>query len=290
MKALARYIEPSFAQFNLPCSFAFMPGKDRGVNGAIVRIKELVKQGYLHYFEADIKDFFGAVDRPTLWKMFAKQVRYRSLLLLLERCFDLELADLESYQLEYQDIFLGATDGIPQGGVLSPLLANFYLYDFDRTILKNGLELVRYADDFVVMCKSREEAERAHVLCRTALGNLGLEIHGLNEPNSKSKFGYFSKNGLDFLGVRFEGQFIQPQGKVVQRFKQKVELLLKHGSNDNLLKTLQNLANLIKGWGMGYRHMRVTKTYGELDVFIKEQVAQFLKQSGIHLAGRDRGK
>jgi hypothetical protein len=140
------------------------------------------------------------------------------------------------------------------------------------------------------MCKSREEAEHAHVLCRGTLNQLGLEIHALEEPKSKSKIGYFSKDGLDFLGVRFEGQVTYPQGKVVLRFKQKIELLLTHSSSDNLLKTLQRLANLITGWGMGYRHMRVVKTYGELDGFIKDQVAQYLRRSEIHLMGRDRRK
>jgi RNA-directed DNA polymerase len=172
MKALALYIQPSFTKFDLPCSFAFIAGKDRGVKAAILQIKELASQGYVHYFEADIKNFFGAVDRSRLWTMFAKQVRQRSLRPLLEKCFNLELDDLDSYRTEYQDIFIGATEGIPQGGVLSPMLANFYLYEFDKAVTAKGFRLIRYADDFVVMCKTREEAEQAHILCRTMLGNL----------------------------------------------------------------------------------------------------------------------
>jgi RNA-directed DNA polymerase len=290
MKALALHIQPSFTKFDLPCSFAFIAGKDRGVKAAIGQIKELANQGYVHYFEADIKNFFGAVDRSRLWTMFAKQVRQRSLKPLLEKCFNLELDDLESYRTEYQDIFLGAAEGIPQGGVLSPMLANFYLYEFDRAVTAKGFRLVRYADDFVVMCKTREEAGQAHTLCRTMLKNLGLEIHALDEPNSKSKFGNFSKDGLSFLGVRFEGQITYPDSKVVHRFKSKVEAVLKPSSGNSLAKTLQGLANLLKGWGMGYRQMRVAKLYAELDVFVKAEVVKYLQHSGIHLGTRNRGK
>jgi RNA-directed DNA polymerase len=290
MKALALHIRPSFAKFDLPCSFAFIAGKDRGVKAAIGQIKDLVDEGYIHYFEADIKNFFGAVERPRLWKMFSKQVRQRSLLPLLEKCFNMELDDLESYQSEHQDIFLGATIGIPQGGVLSPMLANYYLYEFDKTITANSFRLIRYADDFVVMCKTREEAGRAHTLCRTILRNLGLEIHALDEPQSKSRFGNFSKDGLSFLGVRFEGHVTYPNSKVVKRFQEKITAILRPSSGDSLSKTLQSLANLIKGWGMGYRDMRVTKLYGELDSFIKEEVVKYLRHSGVHLQSRNRGK
>jgi RNA-directed DNA polymerase len=290
MKAIALHIKPSFAKFDLPCSFAFIAGKDRGVKAAVSEIQRLVAEGYVHYFEADIKNFFGAVDRAKLWKLFAKEVKQRSLLPLLEKCFNLELDDLESYQTEYQDIFLGADTGIPQGGVLSPMLANFYLHEFDRRVTQDGLKLVRYADDFVVMCKSREEAERAHLLCRTILGKLGLEIHALDEPATKSKFGYFSKDGLVFLGIRFEGQITYPQSKVVARFKIKVSEVLKSSSGNSLAKTLQSLASLINGWGMGYRHMRVEKIYRELDYFVTSEVALFLQRSGIRLSGKSRAR
>jgi RNA-directed DNA polymerase len=121
MKALALEIQPSFAQFDLPCSYAYISGVDRGVPAVIRRVQELVTLGYVYYFEADIINFFGAVDRNRLWLMFSKKVRHRSLLPLLRQCFDQELDNLQSFQLEYEDLFVGATSGIPQGGVLTPL-------------------------------------------------------------------------------------------------------------------------------------------------------------------------
>jgi len=290
MKALALYIQPYFSKFDLPCSFAYIKGDDRGVPAVIRKVHELVGRGFVHYFEADIVNFFGTVDRSRLWAKFAKQVRHRSLLPTLRQCFEQELDNLEAFQLEYEKLFAGATAGIPQGGVLSPMLANFYLYEFDRAVMAKGFELIRYADDFVVMCETREKAECAHVLCRTLLEELGLRIHALEEPKSKTRFGYFSKDGLNFVGVRFEGTYTTPDPKAIPRFKEKVSVVLKPHSGDSLAKTLQSLKNLITGWGNGYKAMRVQKIYVELDEFIKQQVARYLQASGIKLEGRDRRK
>jgi RNA-directed DNA polymerase len=290
MKALALYIQPSFDKFDLPCSFAYIRGEERGVPAVIRKVHDLVARGFVHYFEADIVNFFGTVDRSRLWTKFAKQVRHRSLLPILRQCFEQELDNLEVFQLEYERLFAGATAGIPQGGVLSPMLANFYLHDFDRAVTARGFELIRYADDFVVMCETREQAERAHVLCGALLEALGLRIHALEEPNSKSRFGYFSKDGLNFVGVRFEGSFTTPDPKVIPRFKEKVSLVLEPHSGDSLAKTLQSLNNLITGWGNGYKAMRVQKTYLELDAYIKQAVTRYLQASGIRLEGRDSRK
>jgi RNA-directed DNA polymerase len=288
MKSIALFIEPVFRRFNLGCSFAFIKG--RGVNPAIKRIHELVAQGNKFYFEADIIDFFGSVDRDVLWKMFSRQVRHKSLLPLLRQCFNLELEDLQSHQTEYQELFFGAGSGIPQGGVLSPMLANFYLYEFDRKMLQHGFNLVRYADDFVVMCESEERARQAHSLSIPTLKTLNLAIHSLDAANSKTRVGNFSKDGLMFLGVRFEGKEIFPASKVVKRFKSKVEEVLKPNSGDSLFKTLQKLTNLINGWGKCYRTMRVVSIYLSLDEFIKRSVESYLESAGIRLIGKKKGK
>lgn len=170
------------------------------------------------------------------------------------------------------------------------MLANFYLHEFDSTVTANGFELIRYADDFVVFCRTRGDAERAHVLCRTLLEDLGLRIHTLGEPKSKTRFGYFTKEGLNFVGVRFEGRVTIPDPKAIPLFKEKVSLILKPHSGDSLMRTLQRLKNLITGWGNGYKMMRVQNTYLELDAYIKEQVCRYLQASGIILERRNRGK
>lgn len=288
MKAIALFIEPAFQRFNLDCSFAFIRG--RGVTPAIKRIHDLVAAGNRFYFEADILDFFGSVDRQVLWMMFSREVRHKSLLPLLRQCFNLELENLQSHQTEFQELFFGAGSGIPQGGVLSPMLANFYLYEFDRRMLQSGFNLVRYADDFVVMCGTEQQARQAHKQSTAILGTLNLKIHALDAPTSKSRIGDFSKHGLMFLGICFEGQAIFPASKVVTRFKSKVEELLKPVSGDSLFKTLQKLTNLINGWGKCYRSMRVFETYMRLDDFIKKAVEDYLSSVGVRLSGRNKRK
>ena len=288
MKSIALFIEPTFRSFNLPCSFAFI--KNRGVKDAISRIHELVEQGNKHYFEADIINFFGAVDRETLWMMFSRKVRHKSLLRLLKQCFDLELQDLNSFTHEFQKLFVGADSGIPQGGVLSPMLANFYLHEFDRRMLDRGFNLVRYADDFVVMCESKERAMQAHDSAKSILETLGLRIHALDDLNSKSRIDHFSKHGLMFLGVMFEGKEVFPASKVVERFRAKVQEVLKPGSGDTLFRTLQKLTNLINGWGKCYRSMKVMDIYLRLDTFIKQSLESYLEGSGIRLIGKKKGR
>ena len=288
MKAIALFIDPIFRDYNLQCSFAFIKG--RGVVSAVKCIRELIAQGNKFYFEADIINFFGEVDRSVLWEMFSKRIRQKSLLPLLWQCFNLELENLHSYENEFQELFLGAGSGIPQGGVLSPMLANFYLYEFDRRMMRSGFNLVRYADDFVVMCESAERARQAHDLSRDTLGTLNLRIHELNVPASKSTIGYFPKDGLTFLGVRFDGQQISPTGKVIKRFKEKVEEVLKPGNGVSLFKTLQRLSNLIHGWGKCYKTMRVLDTYLALDDFIKASVEAYLNVLGVRLVGTNKRK
>jgi RNA-directed DNA polymerase len=288
MKSIALYIEPVFRRFNLECSFAFIKG--RGVKPAIERIHDLVEKDNKFYFETDIINFFGAVDREVLWQMFSKHVRHKSILPLLRKCFNLELEDLSSHETEFQNLFLGSDSGVPQGGVLSPMLANFYLHEFDRRMLQHGFNLVRYADDLVVMCKTRNETMRAYELCRQALNTLGLQIHPLGEPGSKSKIGEFSKDHLIFLGVRFEGKEVMPADKVIKRFEAKVQEVLDSKNGASLFKTLQKLGNLINGWGKCYQSMRVYDIYLRLDSQIKASVEKYLRDLGVELIGKNRRK
>ena len=288
MKALALYIEPTFNKFNLACSYAFI--KNRGVKAATDRIRELLAQGNKYYFESDIINFFGAVDKQFLWRMFSKEIRHRSLLPLLQQSFNLELEDLGSYDTEFQNLFLGVDSGIPQGGVLSPMLANFYLHEFDRRMTRSGLKLIRYADDFVVMCESGAHALEAYKESQTILRTLGLDIHELNIAGSKSRIGYYPKDGLIFLGIRFEGKEIFPSGKAVKRFKSKIADILKPNSGATLFKTLQTLANIITGWGKCYRSMKVENQYLELDEYVKSAVQTYLEKMGVRLVGKNRRK
>jgi hypothetical protein len=119
---------------------------------------------------------------------------------------------------------------------------------------------------------------------------LNLKIHDIDAPDSKSRIGNFSKDGLLFLGVRFEGTEIFPAAKVVKRFKAKIEEVLKPNSGISLFKTLQTLTNLINGWGKCYKDMRVVQMYLTLDEFIKTAVESYLDKLGVRLVGKNKRK
>lgn len=112
MKALALYIAPIFRRLDQECSYAFI--RKRGVNTAIRRIRELVGKEYKYYFEADIINFFGVVDREVLWGKFSRRIRYKSPIPLLRQSCDLELGNLEDFETELQGLFAGANSGIPK--------------------------------------------------------------------------------------------------------------------------------------------------------------------------------
>src|SRR5438045_9364522 len=111
------------------------------------------------------------------------------------------------------------------------------------------------------MCDTEEKARQAHAFSRVALQTLNLHIHALDVAGSKSKIGYFPKDGLLFLGIRFEGQQVFPASKAINRFESKVQENLDAKSGDSLLKTLQRLTNLINGWGKCDRTMPVVYIY-----------------------------
>jgi ribonuclease HI len=146
----------------------------------------------------------------------------------------------------------------------------------------------RISLDFVVMCESVERAAQAHEFARDALKTLNADIHALDAPDSKSRIGTYSKDGLLFLGIRFEGSEIFPASKVVKRFENKVKEVLNPTSGDSLFKTLQKLTNLINGWGKCYRKMRVVEAYLRLDTFITAEVETYLEKQGVRLVGKNK--
>lgn len=203
LKAVQLLIAHRFDKYNLPCSYGYI--KDVSTIDAVNRVKELAASGNVWVLEADMSKFFDTVDQPLLMDRFVKRTGIRSLEGLIRRALQVEVGNLDFFRPNERDMFPRPDSGIPQGGVLSPMLANFYLYPFDREMSKQGFNLVRYADDFVVMCASRERAQAAYALAKTILeGTLRLKLHALEEENSKTRITLYSK-GFTFLGIHFQG-------------------------------------------------------------------------------------
>lgn len=185
--AVAFALTPVFEAEFEDCSFAYRKG--RSVNQAVERILSLRSQGYHWVVDADIASFFDEIDHVLLMEEVEKLVPDETLLALIRKWIACEISE--------DGVILQICEGIPQGSPLSPLLSNLYLDHLDEALLENGLRLVRFADDFLVLCKSREQAENALDLTEDVLSELRLQINA-----DKTRIVDFD-TGFRFLGVQF---------------------------------------------------------------------------------------
>jgi RNA-directed DNA polymerase len=278
LKAIQLLISHKFDMYNLPCSYGYIPGVK--VADAVKRVRDLAGSGNPYVLEGDISKFFDTVDRDILMKRFVHKIRIPSLEDLISRALRVETGNLDDFRPVEREMFPMADSGIPQGGVLSPMLANFYLYPFDKAMTAAGFKLVRYADDFVVMCKTEGEARAAYALAYSVLHDqLKLEIHPLGE-NSKTKITLYSK-GFTFLGLHFQGGRVAPSSKASQRFREKVSAITDPRQGLSLLKVLTTLKNTIDGWAHAYHGYDSSEIFQDLDRYVREEFSRFLRFHGL---------
>ena len=278
-------LEPIFDPHFSEQSYGYRPG--RSAHEAMEEIKRLREQ-YDWIIEADIKGFFDNVNHDILIDLVNERVSDGSVLRLI-RLF------LEA-GVKYDGAVYETSKGTPQGGVISPLLANIYLNHLDRRLEEVGLPFVRYADDFVVFCENKSNAEESLQLIRDILQQeLQLEL-----SNDKTVIRYLryepDEEGelppeygpINFLGFLVRKRWLSPTPKSIKRFKDKIRAHTRRHINYNTNTLLNNLNAIIRGWGNYFRVGIVKTLYHELDQWIRLRVRLVLGRRKKHIRNNRR--
>lgn len=269
-------------------SFAYQ--KNIGIKDAIYKIIEHYKNGYVYSLEADLINFFGMVNKEDLLnKNILPNLPDDSINKLLEKALNQKLGGLEKFNNELKANFKNVENGIPQGNPLSPLFSNIYLSPFDTYLIERDYKLVRYADDFVILCKTKEECEKAYEDCCEILKKLKLDIHSLEE-GKKTKILKIDIDFLTFLSVTFDGNEIYPSKENFERLKSKIRDICNGKINHSVLVLLKKIANVQDGWISAFIYTNLDKYSEEFDYFIDRQLFLALRKYDWKFSDKTLGK
>ena len=270
--ALLNVIEPIFERDFAERSYGFRPG--RGCKDALRRVDQLLKEGYTFIVDADLKSYFDTIPHDRLLAMVAKKVSDGRVLNLIESFLKQGVLDgLREWTPE---------EGSPQGGCISPLLSNIYLDPLDHLMAQQGFEMVRYADDFVILCRSPEDAARALALVQQWTAEAGLKLH----PD-KTKIVSAVESSFDFLGYRFERGRRYPRTKSLQKLRDAIRAKTKRNSGESLTKIINDLTPRLRGWFEYFKHSN-RYTLGRVDGWIRMRLRSVLRKR-LGKKGRGRG-
>jgi RNA-directed DNA polymerase len=270
--ALLHVLEPIFDVTFAEHSYGFRHG--RGCHQALERIETLLRQGYVHVVDADLKSYFDTIPKDRLLARVREKVSDSRVLRLLTMFLDQGVLDgLKEWTPE---------TGTPQGAVISPLLANIYLNPLDHQVAEAGFAMVRYADDFVILCRTREDADRVLALVRDWVEDNGLVLHP-----TKTKIVDARTDGFDFLGYTFRGTLRLPRKKSLDKLKDTVRAKTRRTHGHSLTWTIRSLTATLQGWFGYFRHCH-GNVYTGLDGWIRMRLRSILRKR-VGRRGRGRG-
>ena len=262
--AVKRVIEPIFEHEFLPMSYGFRPG--RGCKDALRNVDEALKAGMTWVVDADLQGYFDSIPHDRLMARVEERISDGRLLALLRSWLSQDIvSDMSRWT---------PTSGTPQGAIISPLLANLYLHPLDQAMTQHGYRMVRYADDFVILCHSEQEARQALAHVQDWVATNGLTLH----PD-KTHVGDCRQQGqgFDFLGYRFEAGRRWVRKKSLKAFKDKVRSKTRRTEGKSLRQVIASLNPMLRGW-FGYFQHAYRTTFRPLDGFIRRRLRAMLRK------------
>jgi group II intron reverse transcriptase/maturase len=270
-QAVRQVIEPIFEQDFYPHSYGFRPG--RSAHQALATIRQAKHAGYEHVVDLDIMSFFDEISHDLLMEKVHERITDGRVLMLIRNW--LTAGVMEDGQFHETEV------GSPQGGVISPLLANIYLNHFDWGMKEKGFAVVRYADDAVILCKSREQAETAHRTAQAILeGELRLRMHP-----EKTKVVHFDE-GFRFLGFHFWKDYMVLPDDKVRKYKEKIRKVTRRHQGNNLQEMVKKLNEIVRGFGNYYRVGNVKNRFERLDQWTRMRVRAFMRKKKSTVSNR----
>lgn len=273
--ALLHVIEPIFERDFAPQSYGFRPGK--GCKDALRRVDELLKVGQHWVVDVDLKSYFDTIPQEGLMQRIRAKIADGRVLKLVEQM-------LGAGVMESAKGWQPTREGTPQGAVVSPLLANIYLDDLDWQMARSGLEMVRYADDFIVLCHSQEQAQQALGRVRLWVEENGLILH----PSKTRLVDASQAGGFDFLGYHFERGMRWPRRKSLDKLKDTIRRKTRRTEGRSMLMICEDLSRTLRGWYGYFKHSK-GNVFGATDAYTRGRLRSILrKRRGQQGPGRGR--
>jgi len=273
--ALRMTIEPIFEKKFMECSYGFRP--KRGTKDALRRVQQHLDEERTFVVDIDIEKYFDTIDHSLLMEEVKKEISDGRVLRMIEK-------SLSRGVMETTQSYAAPEGGTPQGSVISPLLANIFLHPVDEAMTRAGYEVVRYADDCVVMCRTQEEAERAMSRMHELIEQRRLTLH----PEKTKLVDATAPGGFDFLGYHFEQGRRTPRKKSLRKLKDAVREKTRRNNGYSLVRIIEMLNVIVRGWFAYFQHS-ARRIFGWLDSWIRGRLRSILRHR-LGLRGRGRGR
>jgi RNA-directed DNA polymerase len=260
--ALRMVLEPIYEKDFATHSYGFRPG--RGCKDALRRVTELLAAGYVHIVDADLKSYFDTIPKDHLKALVGMKVTDGRILGLIASFLEQGVLDGTREWTPEQ--------GTPQGAVVSPLLSNIYLDPLDHLMAERGFEMVRYADDFVVMCRSEEDAAAALAVVQQWTASTGLTLHP-----TKTRLVDEREHGFDFLGYHFEAGKRWPRAKSRKKFRDTIRAKTKRTSGHSMTQIIAEVNRTLRGWFEYFKHSH-RPTFRMEDGWIRRRLRSILRK------------